>query len=189
MNNLACKITPIWVNLWAKKNLTFIIKNKFFLDFGKFWIKILKSKSRWQRSLEMAICWFHVIFRTKNWLFKGQTQICITRMTLKKSKNDFRDVWLCQIWSIRGSTCPVEPTFVLFMDWQGVLAVPGGNQSIRLPKLPFSTLKCQMRLNLIKLVKLESFWHFWGWINGHLPDSCPMGWLFWAKIHTLTCKN
>ena len=134
----------------SKKNLTFIIKNNFFLDFGKFSTKILKSKSRWQRSLEMAVCRFHVIFRTKNWLFKGQTQICITRMTLKKSKNDFRDFWLCQIRSIRDSTCPLEPTFVLFMDWQGVLAVPGGNQSIRLPKLPFSDFPCQsMIINIV----------------------------------------
>ena len=178
----------------SKKNLTFIIENKIFWDFGKFWTKILKSKSRWQRSLEMAVCRFHVIFRTKNWFFKGQTQICITRMTLKKSKNDFRDFWLCQIWSVSGSKCPTSQ--LLCFLWTDkvcqlcqVVISPLGCPNCHLAPSNASGFYIYLRLNLIKLVKLESFWYFWGLINGHLPDSCPMGWLFWAKIHTFPCKS
>ena len=86
LNNLEQKLALIWLNFWLKNIWPLLLKNNFFWDFWNFWTKIFKSKSRWQRSLKMAISWFHVIFCTKNWLFNGQTQFCMTGMTLKKWK-------------------------------------------------------------------------------------------------------
>ena len=62
------------------------------------------------------------------------------------------------MWSILGSICPLKSTLGVFMEWQGMPAAQSGKQSIRLPKMLFSTLMqlwCggNLRSNLVKIGK------------------------------------
>ena len=98
-------------------------------------------KSRCPSMDEMAILGFHPIFHIMCEVLKCQTPLHMPSRTLKIANYYFGEFPGSEICPIQYQICPLKSTFAISMRWQCVSAVPDGNQTSRVAKVPCSMLK------------------------------------------------